>query len=458
MLELWIPWACLGGFVTFYALRVLADTTNLFSPPLIVAILIYGILVKSYFDFDNTTLAALLDHDAYVMTLWYAILCMIVFCFSYEQGVKRRPRAGRRRKDRIDGLSIGFMSLYVTVIAAIGLAAQVIVASYSGGLANFYSQAHGAAGKFDELSNYLTALPNFLWTTILISYVIWLKGGRGSRYLLLVFCVVGVALFGHTFLFGNRNGIIRFCIILGAAYTFLHRPSLVKSVPLVATLAFGVACVSVIADIRGYTHLGSKVSLIEALAQYADQMRYTGGKTQLNYESAGHEFFFNVAVVQAAWRTGIYDYGAQYIYPIINFVPRGLWPEKPTEINFVVDYFALTSSVTGWDPGAGSAASCIGLSFLAFSWLGCIPWAIFAYSCGRVFRSAIDRPSLMNLGFLISALLACVYWGTQSFSSVFSAWFFTMAPLFGLQILASCLPSASPHAATLISKDTPFSR
>lgn len=442
MPEMWILWACLGGFVVFYALRPLQDTTNMFAPPLIVALLTFGILVKSYFDFDDLSKAVLLNVDAYIMTLAYAVLCMIVLCLAYEAGV-RRP-SDSKSSTEVDELSRTVVTGYVILIGLIGFGAQYLIVGSAGGFAEAYSQAHGAGMGYENQSNYLNALPNFMWPALLIGYATMARKGR-SPILLAATVVIGAALFAHTFLFGNRNGIIRFCIILGGAYAFIHRPSLKKSLPLIGMLLFGALTVDIIGRIRGDLHLGSDVSLVDAISNYFTEQKERGGYKYINWEAGGHEFFFNVAVVQSAWQMGTYDYGAQYIFPFINFIPRAWWPDKPIEFQFVVDYFELSRSVTGWDPGAGAAPSCVGLSFLAFSWLGCIPWGIFGYVCGRIVRAARDEASLMNLGWLISCLLGSIYWGTQGFSSVFFAVFFTIMPFYGLRVLAAFRRSSAPQ-------------
>jgi hypothetical protein len=154
-------------------------------------------------------------------------------------------------------------------------------------------------------------------------------------------------------------------------------------------------------------------------------------------DGAGYELFFNVGLVQAVSLSGVHTYGAQFIYPFINFVPRAWWPDKPYQIEFGGNSFDLVETYLGWYPGKGAATNAVADTFFAFSWLGCLTWGVFGYYCGRAVRPARDEPSLMNLGSLVACLLACIFWGTQSFEAVFFAWLFTIAPFYGLRILAA---------------------
>lgn len=428
----WMLWLCLFGFVVFYGIRVLRDIRNLFSPPLVISFLMFGILVFRYFDYDRFTLAEFLNVDAYNMTMAYTVVCLLAFSFFYEKGILLAPRR-QQAESPINQIPHGTISVYITLIAIIGFAAHLIFTSGSGGIVAFYSQPHGTGGDYNNTSAYLYALPNFLWPAMLICYVTWTSGGRRSLYLLVLLVLIIAALFTHTFLFGNRNGIIRFCIILGGAYTFIHRPSIMRSMPLLALLAFAIAAVLIVPHIRQYLYLGADRSLTEALSEYLSQQ----DQILVRREGGGHELFFNVAVVQSAFSTGTYDYGAQYVYPFINLFPRGLWPGKPYQTDFGVDYFALVENTLGWSAGLGSAIGGVAQTFLSFSWFGFVLWGIFGFYCGRAFGAARHAPTLMNLGWLISALLASIYWGAQSFSAVFSAWFFTIIPFYGLVFLAA---------------------
>lgn len=424
-------WACLTLFPVYYGYRVRRGSHFLFSPPLVLSLLLWGIFVKSYFEFDEQTLAAFLDTNFYSLTLLYTVFCLTAFCVLFERasGV---PGKRSSKKDIIDNLSPSIVALFVAAIAVIGLSAQFAFAERSGGLLAFYSEAHGSAGAYSTTSAYLHALPTFLWPALLMCYVFWFRGVRYRRYYLALFLLVGIALFAHTFLFGNRNGVIRFCLIIGGAYVFLVRPSLQRALPLIGLLLVAVGIVLVLPHIREHLHLGSEVGPSQALLEYLQQE----SKPLISPERGGHELFFNVAVIQSAAISSTYDYGAAYIYPFINFIPRFWWPDKPYEIEFGVNIFTLTQSVTGWYAGNGAAVNAVAHSFLAFSWLGWVPWLILGYWSGREFRAVADEPSLLNLGKFLSVLLGVVYWGTQSFSAFFFNWFFMIVPFYGLMLVA----------------------
>lgn len=436
MPEIWLLWTILGAFVLYHGARAFRDTRSLFSPPLIVSLLVFGTLVKSYFMFDDITIDALLDHDYYLMTMVYSALCLGLYSIAFARG-ERACRTGGARAVRLEELPPRYLVYCVAVVAALGFGAQWIVASHAGGWIAFYSKSHGSAVDFTQISGYIHGMPTFLWAALLIGYVaLWRLRGPWRLPLLVMTVFIGCALFLHTFFFGNRNGVIRFCIFLGAPYVFIARPSFRRALPLVIALIVGVAIVQVLPHLREHLHLGAEETIAQGLASYLENLHASGGRQRLDPDRAGHELFFNVGVVQAAFVSGTYDFGAQFAYIPISFIPRFLWPEKPYEVDFGVNYFDLVSEVLGWSPGAGAAICAIGFSFLAFSWLGCVLWAIMGYVSGRAVSAARREPSLWNLGNLCAWLMANIYWGTQGVTAVFAGWFFTFVPFLVLRGIA----------------------
>ena len=114
-------------------------------------------------------------------------------------------------------------------------------------------------------------------------------------------------------------------------------------------------------------------------------------------------------------------------------------------MEFGVNFFSLVETVTGQRPIGGAAINSITESFLAFSWLGIGVSGYFGYLSGRVTAAARRDPGLVNVGLLIACLVATVYWGAQSSTSVFFQWFFTVLPIFALiKIVRWLQPRRSP--------------
>lgn len=446
MLENWLLWCALGGFVVVYGARCARDARHLFSPTLLVSTLTFGVLVKSYFEFEPVVLSVFLDQDYYFMTMCYAVLCLLAFSLMQEYGT-RKPSSESAIDIATDQLPVYQLVIYIAILGAVGFAGQMAVASLAGGFTEYYSVAHGGGADVSGMSAYIHGLPNLMWPALIIGYVTHKTRPMPPVLRLVLLIVTGVicaALFAHTFLFGNRNGIIRFCLIFGAVYAFVNRPTLTKSLPLIAGLALGGLSVSVVGEIRQNLHLGSEVSLSQALSEYIIQSKESGGHRLYAENAGGHELFINVATVQATWVTGEHDYGATYIYPIINFVPRAWWPTKPYATEFSIDFFTLIPTVTGWQPSFGAAIGAVGESFLAFSWLGFIPWGLVGFFSGRYVKRCWIKPSVMSIGLLSAVLVGLVFWGTQTFAGFFMAWFFTVIPFYGLRLLAAVQRLRSP--------------
>ena len=188
--------------------------------------------------------------------------------------------------------------------------------------------------------------------------------------------------------------------------------------------------------IRHSTHLGSNVSVLDAISDYWNGSHQP---TYVDRTSTGHELFFNVAIIEAASKTGQHDWGAAYLYPIVNFVPRAVWPDKPSWYTFGTNPFEVVQASSSWRVRNGAAINQVGLSFFSFGWLGSLLWGIFGWVSGRLFARARDNPTLLPLGFYASILLASVYWGTQSFMAVFFGWFYVALPFVGLAIFCRLL-------------------
>lgn len=170
----------------------------------------------------------------------------------------------------------------------------------------------------------------------------------------------------------------------------------------------------------------------------AEQITNKNG-AKFDEDETGHELIFNVGVIHAVSKSGVHTYGLPYLFPLISFVPRGIWPDKPYSIDFGVNLFELIQTTLGWRPIGGAAFNSITESFVAFSWFGCLVTGLFGFGCGRAFARAMRQPSVFSIGMLIGVLVACVYWASQSFPAVFFQWFYTVVPIVFLAFMADRL-------------------
>jgi oligosaccharide repeat unit polymerase len=436
-IELTLLWFLIGGVLVLYLWKGVLDVRNAFAPPLIVAGLMFNSFILAYFEFDESTLTYLLDPYYYSIALLYGLFCLVMFSVTYEMGVAREAKRAAH-VENADYVPQRLLIAYVSALSLVGLYAQYYVASFSGGLTAYYSQAHGAAGDWENISGYIHALPSILWAALAIAFTLHMTAPKSSRYVLALVIVLVAALGANTFLFGNRNGMIRFMIILGGVYVFVKRPTFIKSLPVIGLLIGAAAVTQVIAYIRGDLHLGSDVGLMDAISNYFSRREEAGGKLTINYDSgAGHELFFNIAVIQTSLINSLYDFGLDYLFPIVNFVPRGWWPGKPNQVEFNgLLMFEAVRQTTGWNPGNGAAYGALGHTFVAFSWFGSLLWGLLGYVSGKTFARARRFPSIMNMGMLLSVNIALVFWITQSYNAFFWAWFITACSYFGLRLFA----------------------
>jgi len=438
-LESLIPtlWLLLTVFLAYYASRIIHDPRNALSPPFVVTFILYGIFVFSWFKFDELDRAQFLDTKYYALVLLYLVLCLFSFYVGFGQGLKKSARSDPREKC-LNYIPIRVKTFYVMLLAVVGFSAQLYITHRSGGIGAYYSESHGAAGDYQNISGYIHSLPLFLWPALAICiHTLQFRSNR-SFELILIGVILFTALAAHTYLFGNRNGVIRATIVFFAVYLFVRRPSFSQTIPTLAVIAFLIPAVLILPEIRSHLHLGSSVSPIDATLDYFSELQQNNFKREVVADQTGEELFFNVAVVKGSMQQNIHDYGAGYIYPILNFVPRGLWNQKPTASEFGVSTFDLARDVIGYVK-TGPASNAVAHSYVAFSWFGCIVWAILGYASGTIFSRAMRYPDLMNIGSMIALLIALVFWCTQNFTAFFNAWFFTFMPFWGLRSLGRVL-------------------
>ena len=414
-----------------YGKRVWISSEHLVAPPLVLSFVLIYVFIIGYLEHSEQEIRAFMSHEYYLLTLAYTILSLILFCVGYEHGTRTQFDVDARISYTKKLLS--FRRVYSIGVAALGVAGLLVFLQLSGGVRAFYSAAHGSGGAWVTTSAYIHSLPTFLWPAMLMMYWLWERSERTDRAIFFGLLGLVVLLAVHTYLMGNRNGVIRFCLFLGGTYILMKRPKGRQFATLIAVLLIAVAFVKVLPHIRDATHLGSERSVVEALDDYLKKKPER--RRTISNRSSGSELFYNVAIVKGVSETGKIGFGAQYIYVVINFVPRFVWPEKPYRANFGVSAKKTAQRATRWRVRNGAAINAVGHSFLEFWWLGSLVWAVLGYGCGRRFRLAQINPTLHNVGYFLALDLSIVYWATQSFTAFFCGWFFVAAPLYGLRLL-----------------------
>jgi hypothetical protein len=428
-----ILWAAFLVVFVSYLARIRRDPVYLFAAPAILTFLMSYVFIGRYFEVSVTERNLFLSPDYYAITLLYALVCLLGFCFFHEDGGNRIKQA--KPEVELTEEVFRFRRNYALALSAVGIGGLLVFLRLSGGVMAFYSSAHGSGGAWTTTSAYIHSLPSFLWPAMLMFYSLWEHSGRKAKSALYPLLFLLVILTTHTYLMGNRNGVIRLALFLGGAYFFIRRPKGKEFTAMASVFALCFLIVMLLPHIRSSTHLGAETSVSEAFMEYMSKKK-PSSRAGMKM-ATGDELFYNVAVVQGVSKQGEVGFGAQYVYVLINFIPRFVWADKPYRADFGLSGKKVAQQAVGWRVRNGAAINAVGHSFLEFWWFGCIAWAVLGYFCGRAFKSAQLNPSLHNIGLFLALDLSIVYWATQSFTAFFVGWFFVAAPFLGLRYLES---------------------
>ncbi len=302
---------------------------NFFEPIYYFLLGFAGVFVVQVYTGQDEIMAA---RDGYYIFLalflsWFSLL---LFYAGYRSRIAKNiflklPQPPRDWKP-------GKLIPYGLFLIVVGIAGQLYFISFSGGAEKYFGTFRGA-GAYETTTAYIYRLQ---WLAIPGLAILFVEIARKSYPVVKPLCY-GFALFYLAFQFwsGQRSAIFLLTISILAWY-YLPRIARVK-IPLARILLGGILALSLVgfvANFRNEFYLGSdfdnaKYFFKQTPLEQAEKI-YTalikGGKETV----ISGEFDGFIQTLEAVPDHIGYDYGHYYTKYLYQWIPRIIWPKKPT--------------------------------------------------------------------------------------------------------------------------------
>jgi hypothetical protein len=417
-------WFFLLGAAVSQGLRVLRDARKALSPYTIVIFGFVFLYVISYLALDSESKASYLSSTGYLVVLAMACLSSMFFYLGFHIG-GRGSSLGRLRM-----LSARTTKVFAILLVGIALSGWFVFVSRTGSILEFYSAVHGEAGKWTESSAYLYDLRLFLFPGLFWLFILYLYR-QASRPLTSIMVATALFLVVEAWLIGNRGDWLRLMVLAGVPLLLLDVPRVPMKRGVVLVMMAIIGIIVLTPYLRVATHLGSDVDVLEEARSALTSYNPLAGSTP----GEGNELIVASAVLQSARDLGVIDYGLAWLHPVVNFVPRFIWQDKPYYTEWSVNIWELVQKSQGWIVAVGATETGVADAFLRFGWLSPLVWTPLGFWGGRLYRRVCEAQNPVLAGYLTAYLLGLIYMITQGFKAAFYAWFFFFVGIYGMQLL-----------------------
>lgn len=383
----------------------------------------------------GSALWRLVTREEYAYFLLLALCCGVLCELGVAAGLRYPQKTSamdisRAEERRARGVAV--------IIFLAGTAAYAYFIGASGGIAQYYS-GHGK-GNFRDVSGYVYEMRYFIFAALLLFSLLYRRGALGPRHKVLLF---GTAVFlaGDAWFTVQRGSWIRIGIITAAAIA-LSRPSPTRqgdrSLAAIVMRLFGLGAICSLAillvllspSLRGHTDwsratVSNQVDTFWDLVDSGKVLRRAAGGSTLD---EGNELAVAVASVEARDRTGEWDGGIKWLYPFLNFVPRGMWPDKPKWDDFSLSLTRTMARGSHWVPPTGAAETGVADSYFRFVWGAPLFWMLLGVLLGRRFARA-QGGALWAVADYACLLCGFVYFLTQNMLPFVDFYIFMAAPI-----------------------------
>jgi hypothetical protein len=396
----------------------------------------FFLYVVAYFALDARSRTELLSNDGYLLVLTLACASWLFFYTGYRLA----SGTGAARFPALDLHRTEIIALLYIATAALGWA---VFLDRSGGFAAYYGSPHGAAGAWAETSAYVYTLRMLFFPALYLLIALHLQAKPSPIGTALMVCVAGFLLIDAWWQ-GSRGTWVRLLVVALVATLLLDlsRKFLRKRALILIPVAVGLIILT--PYIRNAMHLGAERSVLTAVEDVLGEVNPLAGSAP----GEGNELVFASALVSSAATTNAVDYGYQWIYPVIAFVPRFWWPDKPLSLDWSIDYRELVFSRQGWLVAPGAAPTGLADAFLRFSWFSPLVWLFLGLWGARLWSRGNEGQHPTDVGFLCAYHIGLVYMITQSFEAAFYGWAFFVGPILVWATLSTAQPSRTATPST----------
>lgn len=422
----WYPifWLFLAVFALLRLYAVIRDPREIINPLSVVAFGLFFIYVPSYWVLPTAGVRAYLSPAGYLDLLALATLAFVFFAFGFHLGSRGRPgQPVPRYIDARRASRVAFIILIVAATVWFGLLVR------AGGILAYYSSFHGTGIDYAGVSAYVYQSRYLFYGALYILLALFVRK-RAPRHHLLIILIVAAYLIVDAWLEGRRGEWVMLGMIFAVTFLLVRPPPRTKPSRLLfiggaAALLF---IVLVTPMVRSASYVGSGRGVLGSLQRGLQSRNPLAGSGI----KRGNELYFSSSLIDSLNKSGDFDLGKKWLLPFFSFVPRAIWPGKPTWHDWSVSYRHLIASQEGWTLAGGASPTGLADAYARFSWASVLWWGLLGFWGGRLWARARRSRDLIRGGLLSAYLVGLVFFLTQTFNNAFLFWVFTSAPIWAV--------------------------
>ncbi len=336
--------------------------------------------------------------------------------------------------------------LAALTVTSVGAAAYLYFIAASGGWVSYYA-GHGL-GAYEQVSGYVYEMRYFLFAGLLLFLLARKASGPNPLIDAATLATAAYLLFDAWFT-NQRGSWIRLVIIFLAAYCYDPKARARSSgrrrsaLPLVIVGTIAAGLIVVTPYLRGQTAIGEtslrqQLDAVSALFSDMEKIRTMSAGSTVD---EGNELAVAVGSTAARERVGAVDYGRKWLFPILNFIPRAWWPDKPTWHDYSLSTAQTMRESGSWEPAPGAAETGVADAGYRFGRLAPIFWALLGmFLMDRYLRAGRqDAQSLANYACL---LIGFIYFVTQNMLPFVNFYLFMWLPIWSVFFVSR---ETAPH-------------
>lgn len=324
------------------------------------------------------------------------------------------------------------------LLFGVGAVAMAAFISQSGGFAAKYSAVHGAGANFTTA--YLYRLPLSLFTAVFVFMVHRLSGRKMTTTLKILMIFGALFLFFDAFTQGKRGNTIRFILLTVVPFYLYGYLTRARQLPALVLLGVALVFLNFLPYLRQATSLatiGNFGEMLRRLPELVDKSDRAGGPAVL---LEGKHAIFAANTLQGGVNIYEPNYGERWIFPIVNLIPRAIWPDKPSRYDMGTSTYQIFESSDTFFIPSGSHTGGMVESFLEWGYLVVGFWFLFGCIGGYLLKRARRVQGYFTSTMLFGYYSFYVQFLLQDTVAGILFWMFTVGPFLFLCGLFSILP------------------
>jgi hypothetical protein len=224
---------------------------------------------------------------------------------------------------------------------------------------------------------------------------------RRSRYVTLA---IAVGLLLYPFVFNARRGPLFPGVIVLTFAPILFSGKRPRRIVVLGALGGCGALMLLFIAIRPFIYTVDSDARSEGWSNGLSGMSASAVLTGKGARFGDNEFAYHCGAVWTLYKTGMYQYGTGDLTLLTHWIPRKVWPDKPTLAEgFFPSVYPELPNEMGWQMTPGASSGGAASVFEQYGFLSPLFWAALAYFAGRSYQQALSHrlhKQITYLGFM----------------------------------------------------------